>query len=142
MGPTYFSDKSHRVTPAQSAELVAAMRELGGLDADGKLVSWVLEAAAPKMSSGWLGGPLVWDHVVGPSNVARAWHENMGALRRVPGRAAAAAAAAAAPAPAPAALPATPSSLAPLAVHPTRGPRRRVHRRLAGLAGEEGQGGH
>ena len=77
MGPTYFSDKSFRVTPQQSAELVGVMKELGGLDAQGRFVNWVLEAAAARLP--WMSGPLVWDHLAGPSNVARAWHENMGA---------------------------------------------------------------
>lgn len=81
VGPSYFSDRVPTISPEQSAELVAALTQLGGLNATGYTVPgvWAFDGAVAQLP--WLAAdPLVQGAVVQQLRIAAGDHENMGGL--------------------------------------------------------------
>ncbi|KAI7842763.1 hypothetical protein COHA_003511 [Chlorella ohadii] len=76
--PTFFSDRVPTISPEQSQELVAALTQLGGLNATGYTVPgvWVLPTAVQQLP--WLADGLVQGAVVQQLRIAAGDHENMG----------------------------------------------------------------
>lgn len=77
--PTYFSDRVPTISPEQSQELVAALTQLGGLNATGYTVPgmWVLPTAVQQLP--WLAADGLMQVAVGQQmSIAAGNHENMG----------------------------------------------------------------
>lgn len=80
IAPTFFSDRIPGVTPAQSRELVAALRSAGALDPDGYMLpgGWT-GVVAPGIK--WLSDGWTFAAVDQEMQVARGDHQNLGGCR-------------------------------------------------------------